>query len=89
MRKRNIKDIESISLRDEPRDDDDLYIDDVSVRYEQPTAENDDIEILKISTKNNGVARYINIKTTETGFSFTDIDELSSIIEDFKKRALL
>lgn len=89
MRERNIKGIESYTLLNETRGDDDLYIDDVSVTYEQPTPDDNDIETMKISTCNNGVARYLKIETSETGFSFTDIDELVSIINDFKKRALV
>lgn len=89
MRERNIKGIESYTLFHETRSDDDLYIDDVSVTYGQPTPDDNDIETLKISTCNNGVARYLKIETSETGFSFTDIDELVSIINDFKKRALV
>lgn len=88
-RERIFKDIESTSLRNEPRNEDDLYIDNVSVEYTQPTPDNDDVEILKVSTKNNGIARYLNIETSETGFSFSDIDELILILNDFKKRALL
>lgn len=89
MRKRNIKDIESISLRNEKRGDDDLYIDDVSITYSQSAPNDEDVETLTISTQNNGIARYLNIKTDENGFSFTDEEELDSILDDFKKRAMI
>lgn len=89
VRERNYKGIESITLRDEVRGDDDLYIDDASVEYTQQSPNGIKFESLKVSTKNNGIARYLNIKTNEEGFSFSDVDELISILNDFKKRVLL
>jgi hypothetical protein len=55
------------------------------VEYGQDTVDEEDYQILKVSTENNGVARYINISTEK--WSFWDIDDLIQIMEDFKRRA--
>jgi hypothetical protein len=66
---------------------DNVYIDDVTIEYVQDGIDNEDSQILRLSTGNNGVARYINIHTEK--FSIADIDELVEILEDFKNRANL
>lgn len=81
-----IKATEELSLKNN-KGDDDVYVEDVSVEYGQDTVDEEDYQILKVSTENNGVARYINISTEK--WSFSDIDDLIQILEDFKKRALL
>jgi len=81
-----IKTTEDLSLRNN-KGDDDVYVNDVSVEYEQDTVDEEDYQILKVSTENNGVARYINISTEK--WSISDIDDLIQILEDFKKRASL
>jgi hypothetical protein len=65
-----------------------IYVDDVSVTYCQDgdcTENRDDVQTLTVSSRNNGMARFINLKTDNR--SISDIDELKSIIDDFKKRA--
>lgn len=65
-----------------------VYIDDVSVTYCQDgdcTENRDDVQTLTVSARNNGVARFLNLKTDN--WSIDGIGELSEIIEDFKKRA--
>lgn len=81
-----IKATEELSLK-KNKGDYDVYVEDVSVEYGQDTVDEEDYQILKVSTENNGVARYINISTEK--WSFSDIDDLIQIIEDFKKRASL
>lgn len=81
-----IKATEELSLK-KNKGDYDVYVEDVSVEYGQDTVDEEDYQILKVSTENNGVARYINISTEK--WSFSDIDDLIQILEDFKKRAEL
>jgi len=81
-----IKATEELSLK-KNKGDDDVYVEDVSVEYGQDTVDEEDYQILKVSTENNGVARYINISTEK--WSFSDIDDLIQILEDFKRRASL
>lgn len=81
-----IKATEELSLK-KNKGDYDVYVEDVSVEYGQDTVDEEDYQILKVSTENNGVARYINISTEK--WSFSNIDDLIQILEDFKKRASL
>ena len=65
-----------------------IGIDDVSVTYLQNsdcTEEDENVQSITISTRNNGIGRFINIKTEN--WSFDKVDELVEIIEDFEKRA--
>lgn len=65
-----------------------IAVDDVSVQYVQTsdcTEEDGGTQTITISTRNNGVARFLNIKTGEEGWSFCN-KELEQLIEDFKKR---
>lgn len=69
-----------------------IGIDDVSITYLQNadcSGEDDkeDVQSITISTRNNGCARFINIKTES--WSIENIDELVKLLEDFKKRAEL
>lgn len=81
-----IKATEELSLK-KNKGNYDVYVEDVSVEYGQDTVDEEDYQILKVSTENNGVARYINISTEK--WSFSDIDDLIQILEDFKRRASL
>ena len=81
-----IKATEELSLK-KNKGDYDVYVEDVSVEYGQDTVDEEYYQILKVFTENNGVARYINISTEK--WSFSDIDDLIQILEDFKKRASL
>lgn len=66
-----------------------IGIDDVSIQYVQKgdcTEDEDNVQTIIISSRNNGVGRFLNIKTD--GWSFDNIDELTEIINDFKQRAL-
>lgn len=65
-------------------------IDDVSITYLQNSDcsgedGKEDVQSITISTRNNGCARFINIKTES--WSISDIDELVKLLEDFKKRS--
>ena len=69
-----------------------VMIDDVSVKYVQNTDSSgedgdEEAQTITISTRNNGVARFINIKTES--WSIDSVDELIDIINDFKERARL
>lgn len=81
-----IKATEELSLK-KNKGNYDVYVENVSVEYGQDTVDEENYQILKVSTENNGVARYINISTEK--WSFSDIDDLIQILEDFKKRASL
>lgn len=71
------------------KDGDVIVVDDVSVTYASYDGDcvNREPQILTVSTKNNGTARFLNLKTDEVGFSISDINDLKIIIEDFNKRA--
>lgn len=65
-------------------------IDDVSITYLQNSDcsgedGKDNVQSITISTRNNGMARFINIKTDS--WSISDTGELTKLIEDFKQRA--
>lgn len=67
-------------------------IDDVSITYLQNSdCSGEDgketVQSITMSTRNNGCARFINIKTDS--WSINDVDELVKLIKDFKKRAEL
>lgn len=67
-------------------------IDDVSITYLQNSDcsgedDKENVQSITISTRNNGMTRFINIKTDS--WSISDTDELVKLIEDFKKRAEL
>ena len=71
-------------------DDETVVIDEVSIEYLQNTDcsgndGNEDVQALKITARNNGVARFLNIKTDS--WSIDGVDELKTIIEDFKHRS--
>ena len=70
--------------------DGEIAIGDVSITYVQQSdcTEEDGTQVITISTRNNGIARFINIKTPETeGWSVDGIEDLQFLINDFKKRA--
>lgn len=70
--------------------DGEICVDTVSVHYTQNgdcTEGDDEVQELTISSRNNGMARFINIKTGENGWSVDDVSTLAKIIDDFKKRA--
>lgn len=69
-------------------DDGNIVVDGVSVTYSQGgDSEEGDGELLTVSTGNNGIARYIVLKTER--WCISDVDELIGILEDFKQRAQL
>lgn len=71
--------------------DGEICIDEVSVTYVQKedcTEPEGNVQALTVSCRNNGIARFINIKTNEEGgWSIDSEDELKDIIQDFKVRA--
>ena len=67
-----------------------IGVDDVSITYEQNSDSSGEdgeetVQCITLSTRNNGVARFINIKTES--WSIDKVDELIEIIKDFEKRA--
>lgn len=79
-----------VPIEDERTYEDNIVaFDDVSVTYIQNNdgcAESDEgVQTLTITTRNNGAARFLSIKTDN--WSFEDANELVDIINDFKKRA--
>ena len=82
--KTNILPIEKINYKDW-----EIGVDDVSVTYVQPSdcTEEDGAQSITISTRNNGIARFLNIKTGEEGWSINNVQDLEKLIKDFKRRA--
>ena len=69
-------------------EDNEVGIDDVSITYLQNsdcTENEDDVQSITISCRNNGVARFINIKTEN--WSLGDAEEMLALLKDFEKRA--
>ena len=70
--------------------DETVVINEVSIEYLQNTDcsgndGNEDVQALKITARNNGVERFLNIQTDS--WSIDGVDELQTIIEDFKHRS--
>ena len=68
--------------------DDIVSVDEVSVTYTQSndcTQPELMVQTLTLTTRNNGIARFIHISTD--GWSISDAGELATILEDFKGRA--
>ena len=70
--------------------DETVVINEVSIEYLQNTDcsgddGNEEVQALKITARNNGVERFLNIKTDS--WSIDSADELKAIIEDFKHRS--
>lgn len=83
--KMNILPIEKINYKDW-----EIGVDDVSVTYVQTsdcTEDKDGVQSITISTRNNGIARFLNIKTGEEGWSINNVQDLENLIKDFKRRA--
>lgn len=69
-----------------------VCIDEVSITYIQTgdcTEDRDACQELTLTARNNGVGRFVNIKTGENGWSINETSDLASIIRDFKKRAFI
>ena len=87
----NIVPYEEASLNENGKwDDGTVVIDDISIKYLQNADcsgddGNEDVQALKITARNNGVERFLNIKTDS--WSIDSADELKAIIEDFKHRS--
>ena len=67
-----------------------VVIDDISIKYLQNSDSSGDdgdeeVQELTLTARNNGIARFINVKTDS--WSIDSVDELKSIIEDFKHRS--
>lgn len=72
--------------------DNQVYIDEVIVSYYQNndcTESEDMIQKMVVSCRNNGMNRFVNIKTDENGWSLDSTDNLKEIIHDFCQRASL
>lgn len=71
--------------------DDEIFVDAVSVTYGQNAdcsgEDNEAVQEITLTTRNNGVARFLNIKTES--WSFEDVSDMEKIIRDFKQRAEL
>lgn len=78
------------SYEDFKFEDNKIGIDDVSITYLQNsdcTENQDDVQSITISCRNNGAARFLNIKTEN--WSLENIDEMVALLKDFEKRAEL
>lgn len=70
--------------------DETVVIDDISIKYLQNSDSSGDdgdeeVQELTLTARNNGIARFLNIKTDS--WSIDGVDELKAIIEDFKHRS--
>lgn len=77
-----------LPIEDMNYEDYQVAVDDVSVTYVQSNdcTEEYGTQTITISTRNNGVARFLNIKTGDEGWSINDTNDLIQLINDFKKR---
>lgn len=69
-------------------EDNEVGIDDVSITYLQGsdcTENEDETQSITISCRNNGVARFLNIKTEN--WSLENAEEMLALLKDFEKRA--
>lgn len=76
------------SYEDFKFEDNKIGIDDVSITYLQNsdcTENQDDVQSITISCRNNGVARFLNIKTEN--WSLENVEEMLALLKDFEKRA--
>ena len=67
-----------------------VVIDDISIKYLQNSDSsgddgNEEVQELTLTARNNGIARFINIKTDS--WSIDSADESKAIIEDFEHRS--
>lgn len=65
-----------------------IAVDDAQITYIQKgdcTERDDDVQSITLSARNNGVARFVNIKTEN--WSIEDGEELLKIVNDFMNRA--
>ena len=80
-----IKTFEEVDFR---KDDWEQYVDEVSVTYYQPndcTESDEEGQSITLSARNNGMGRFINIKTEN--WSIDGVKALERLIEDFCIRA--
>lgn len=76
------------SYEDFKFEDNKIGIDDVSITYLQNsdcTENEDNVQSITISCRNNGVARFLNIKTEN--WSLENAEEMLALLKDFEKRA--
>jgi len=65
-----------------------VAVDEVSISYVQNsdcTESNDEVQEIKLSARNNGVGRFVNIKTDN--WSIDSPNDLVKLVNDFKDRA--
>ena len=87
----NIVPYEEATLNENGKwNDETVVIDDISIKYLQNSDSSGDdgdeeVQELTLTARNNGIARFVNIKTDS--WSIDSADELKAIIEDFKHRS--
>ena len=68
--------------------DDEVLIDEISMTYVQnpdcTEDRDDDWQKFILTTRDNGVAKFLNLKAEN--WSFDDTEDIVAVIEDFKKR---
>lgn len=70
--------------------DNEIYINEVSISYYQNndcTESEEEVQKMVVSCRNNGMARFVNIKTDENGWSIDSVDNIKLIVDDFCRRA--
>ena len=88
--KLNIVPYEEAEFENERWVDGTVVIDEISIKYLQNADTsgddgNEEVQELTLTARNNGVARFVNLKTKS--WSIDDVDELKTIIEDFEHRS--
>ena len=88
--KLNIVPYEEAEFNNDRWTDGTVVIDEISIKYLQNADSsgddgNEDVQELTLTARNNGVARFVNLKTNS--WSIDDVDELKTIIEDFEHRS--
>lgn len=85
-------DIKIVPYEEGSFEDGEVLVDNVSISYLQKNDSSgedvdgiDGAQTITLKTRNNGMARFINIKTES--WSIENSDELVKIVEDFEKRA--
>ena len=66
--------------------DEQVMLEEMSCRYYQNPdccSGEDDFQEITITTKDGGGGKFFNLKTNEEGWSFSEIDEIVKVIEDF------
>lgn len=77
-----------VAYEDDTLDSENVTVDDVTICYTQKgdcTEGQENVQTIVFSTRNSGVARFINLNTDN--WSVDDAQSMTVLFEDFKQRA--